>query len=242
MTEYVKHNGEWEMPSKTFLKRYGEWGQVAGLRNVLSFNGISQYAKAPRVEELNTALDNGLFEISWYGQVQKAKVVLLCAKSEDNNYYGRFGITADSSNCIIPLGGLQHRIGIGSPEDYKDGYWRVVADGIMLNLYYNNTKIGDVALNIGTKRIDDDTFTRIGAGQNAFKNAPNWFYQGHLRDIKIWTGGDRNTGTLTRLYRMDEGWRGANNKALVNSISVKKTDGYGTYVGFTETDWKEVTL
>ena len=52
--------------------------------------------------------------------------------------------------------------------------------------------------------------------EDGVETAKSFLGGGVLRDIKIWTGGDRNTGTLTREYRMDEGWRGYSNQVLSN--------------------------
>lgn len=195
-----------------FRKVRGEWEYLTPhLRNVLTFNGASQYAVAPRVAEIDLGT---IFEIEvalkgldpslgTQGFVVESSVT--GTKNYRLYYYHtgdtvRFDATNGSAVDAIPYQGD----GIyGVRVDYSASTVEGFFDGVSQGVKALPTQIfeRDSTLKLTIGAFDSDT--------------PRLFCQGQLRDIKIWTGGDRNTGTLTRNYRMDEGGRGSN-RSLVN--------------------------
>lgn len=185
-------------------------------RNVLNLNGVSQYAVAPRVKEIDLDDPDLAFEIEI--AIRYSSVPINTYLLSQGGYSGTH-MSSSTELCITTSGqgraaarlggGVYLAFGGAMPEGgctitvkYSDGVI-FLSDGV-------NTTSTPYA--VGGYRADGELY--LGALCNTVNPIPN--FQGQLRDIKIWTGGDRNTGTLTRHYRMDEGWRGANNQVLVN--------------------------
>ena len=195
-----------------FRKDGGVWEYVTPhLRNVLTFNGVSQYAKAPRVDEIDLDDPNLEFEIEWYGSSPLGNYGIL-GMDNTRQDVPCFYLRDSAKVCSIFLGGANNTFGKIS---LVDGINSIKLLGGVLTLS-NSSGSESKSVNIGVTRTYSDL--TIGA-REVEDGLYERCYQGQLRDIKIWTGGDRNTGMLTRYYRMDQGWRGDNNKVLPNDAT-----------------------
>jgi hypothetical protein len=66
-----------------------------------------------------------------------------------------------------------------------------------------------------------------------FRHEGGKYPNGRVWDIKLWSGGDRNTGTLVRDYPLDDGY--ANNPVVRDLASSQ----HGTMINGTEAMWSE---
>lgn len=196
-----------------FRKDGGVWEYVTPhLRNVVTFNGITQFATVPRVDEIDLDDPNLEFEVEWYGDYKFNSYILAVGESRGNS---DLAIYMSSAGLQVSVGGTFNL----TSYDMSAGVnrYNFIAKKnngtLTVDTYENGVLLGSrsTSASITNRYLDHDM--TIGCVNS---NAPINFYQGQLGRIKIWTNGDRNTGTLTRDYRMDEGWRGDNNQVLVN--------------------------
>ncbi|MGO1190266.1 hypothetical protein, partial [Vibrio casei] len=196
-----------------FRKDSGAWEYVTPhLRNVLTLNGTTQYAVAPKVTELNLDDPNLAFEIEWTMSSDTPGTCILAQSLSQIASEREFMLFIRGSGDIgVITGGTETASGI------------TPAEGEVCTMKYSNGNISfssgavstEYAYQIGTARESVGNLL-VGARRNGDNTSVSALYQGKLRDIKIWTGGDRSAGTLTRYYRMDEGWRGDSNNVLIN--------------------------
>lgn len=198
-----------------FRKDGGAWEYVTPhLRNVGNFNGTTQYATAPRVSEINLDDPNLEFEIEWE-MTEAASTSNMCIVEQEDE-----GKTAGHTtphlyirvNNLIPsvfLGGVLTTFTQTVPV--------TSVCAINVDLVSGHAHLNVNGVDVETRAVTVGSYRAIAPIlQIAARTALVSFFKGQLSNIKIWTGGDRNTGTLTRHYRMDEGWRGDNNQVLVN--------------------------
>ena len=195
-----------------FRKDGGVWEYVTPhLRNVLTFNGVSQYAVAPRVEEIDLDDPDLEFEIEWFqGLDGKIQGYILHDGIGGTPVDINLSLLYVSGALRVTLGGIGQDFNLPSVYSVLSIHF---SSGI-LSFYADNQIVGSATVS-GVGSVSSDTNLFIGARYGGTTGS-GVFYQGQLSNIRIWTGGDRNTGTLTRHYRMDEGWRGENNQVLVN--------------------------
>ena len=187
-------------------------------RNVLNLNGVSQYAVAPRIDEIDLDDPNLEFEIEWTGVATRTGAIFVSQSVSFSSAGREFVIfIAGNGKVGLIMGGKQASVTLQPyPLNIKTTAALKYKNGLV-TLTYND--ISDVTpLQIGDAREPSAEFL-IGARRNGSDTSAEALYQGKFHDIKIWTGGDRNTGTLTRWYEMVEGWRGTNNQVLVNSAT-----------------------
>lgn len=190
----------------------GEVGKA--LRNVVNFNGVSQYAVAPRVEEIDLDDPDLEFEVEWRIDHTPNGGEYILYIGEGGISGGEFAIDIVGNRMLLVFGGVSNEINVATN---KGLYSLRYSNGVVV-LYKDGLEVSSHNITIGEYRYQEGNAMYLAA--RADKSVVvDYLYRGALRDIKIWTGGDRNTGTLTRYYKMDEGWRGANNQVLVNSAT-----------------------
>ncbi len=205
--------------NRLYLKQDGVWVQYSGPRNSLTMNGVSQYAVAPRVEEIDFTQENLEFEIEYSSKMDHFNgYVLFQGNNTDTSDFMVYHPTPErvmvrfnykDSDREVIFDGLDH----SSMSVYRIKV-SVVGTSATVTLFKDNSFYGEQTVPVAKSFNYTDNILCIGARyDNGSISLP---FQGTLSNIRIWTGGDRNTGTLTRDYRMDEGWRGANNQVLVN--------------------------
>lgn len=216
MTTYVKNSGEWKMPTKTFLKQNQAWNQIDGSRYVANFNGTTQYGTAPAVSEIDLDDPNLEFEIEWTGVCTGTGIDLILQDSQFDSTAVDYKIMLwwDNNSLNLRVGSTGSLTFNGLDKEALNTY-SITVNKTTISLSVNGVEIeSQPALPMANSAWVENSVLYIAT--SSYNSTISNFYKGQLSNIKIWTGGDRNTGTLTRHYRMDEGWRGANNQVLVN--------------------------
>lgn len=202
-----------------FRKDGGGWKRIdPHVRNVANFNGTTQYAVIQNLEELELDSPSLGFEVEWYGMLNSGRSVLsyMIDDGRENNFNsGLLTIYRYLNTVYVGIGGRSNTMTVGDlipvdslkPKYYsislKDGTLSLKEDGKVL------VSRGNVI--VGNDRPTPETVCELARTRTS-SGSTGLYYKGQLSNIKIWTGGDRNTGTLVRDYRMDEGW---NSNSLV---------------------------
>lgn len=195
-----------------FRKDGGSWKRIdPHVRNVVSFNGSTQYVTVPRVNEID--LDNPDLEFEMEFHTDRLGESSSSVVFQQGNSFNESEIVVYYYNSptiglalYLSLGGSSVQVKVDTSDNAKFNikFSRGSApSGGDVYFYKNDDLILTTTIQIGIKRVpDSDAF--IGCDNN--NGSPRLFLKAIPYHMRIWTGGDRNTGQLTRDYRMDEGW------------------------------------
>lgn len=209
-----------------FRKDGGSWKRIdPHLRNVVSFNGTTQYATAPRVTEIDMDDPDLGFEVEWgcyLDSDSKPMDVLNHSNVKgvtSNEFRVRYLTQNGEYRLYLYVGGSNTVLALVSGfgwHNYRVTYNKSTS---LAKCWVDDVYQGQKSLSVGVHR-EPDANLMIGALDNG--GTLQDFFAGEISDLRIWTGGDRNTGVLTRDYRMDEGWRGDKSLLLNNYATVQR--------------------
>lgn len=203
-----------------FRKDGGGWKRIdPHVRNVVNFNGTTQYAAAHRVAEIDLDDSNLEFEFEWncyLDSESKSMDVLNHSNVKgitNNELRVRYFTSSGEYRLYLYVGGSNTVLALVSGfgwHNYRVTYNKSTS---LAKCWIDDVYQGQKSLSVGVHR-EPDANLMIGALDNG--GTLQDFFAGEISDLRIWTGGDRNTGVLTRDYRMDEGWRTSGKQLLVN--------------------------
>lgn len=197
-----------------FRKDGGVWVYVTPhMRKVANFNGTTQYAVASRVDEITK--DNFDLEIEWRtsGITTRGTVMSQNSAANDNTGTRTLMIVMDTTGVVL-IDIVGERVQFDGVPTTKSHTYTILVKNLVVTLLIDGVEFDSVVVEAPKFGFDEDADFIIGAllGGDGYR----LFHKGSLFDVKIWTGGDRNTGVLTRYYPLNEGWRGDYNQVLVN--------------------------
>lgn len=199
------------------------------MRNVVSFNGTTQVMDAPRVSGID--LDNLNCELEIRCDMGATGTMIAQNVSADSALRA-FQISSNLGTISLILGGTLTAINTsGVTLELATWSFRLLAGSCAL--FKNGVLATTTITTIGAAREPSATLT-VGARHSGSNSSYGFFLPSKVYHAKIWAGGDRNTGTLVRDYRMNDGF--ANNPVCVNSGTVGAA-GNGTYIGLTSGSW-----
>jgi hypothetical protein len=184
-------------------------------RQVAIFNGVSQYVSIPPVTLL------GDFEIEMFVNLKDRGGYLLAEKAGTSDAE-RFGFTADQRFFGLGLATFGSAFPVDNGEVRK-----VIATRVAGNLVVSVDDIGYASENSPSTLTFDSVFSPFSGSTSV----P--YLEGVALGLKIWSGGDRNTGTLIRNYPIDDGW--TNNPTVRDLVSNQD----GEMINGTEAMWSE---
>lgn len=165
-----------------------------------TFNGVSQYVSIPPVTL------PGDFEISmWMRPTAPSSNDAFLADAHGATYY--FRLHNNTQVAAFVAGQSYYFSGDAFPTEGFD--LAITLTGTTLACFVNDQQHG-VTYTI-TPFTGENNF-KIGSANSASK-----FFNGQIRDLKIWSGGNRDTGTLIRDYPLDDGW--SKNPIIRNSAT-----------------------
>jgi len=186
-------------------------------RWLMTLNGVSQYV------QLDPVTLAGDFEISMMiNPVSPSANDALLADDHGSTYYFRLN---DANSIRVFSNGVGFTF--NGAENLPTGEFQVsfVLLNTKLKCFVDGVQFGtDITI---TPYTGVDNFL-IGSANSASK-----FFNGSLRDLKIWSGGDRTTGELIVDMPLDDGY--ANNPTARNTVGAD-----GAFVNMTEASWSEV--
>lgn len=200
-------------PEYSVFRKYGSgWQRIdPHVRNVVNFNGTTQYATVPRVAEIDLDDPDLEFEIEWRCETNDTQYAILGVDSDNDSFTDvEFEIAVVLGRLYLYMGGSANSL---IDYDNEANTVVIVYKNGMVTVFLDGNEVAAKVVSIGNTRSYKSMMT-IG-GFNTGSSMVR-LLDGKVSNLRIWAGGDRNTGTLIRDYRMDEGWRTNGIQLLVN--------------------------
>lgn len=189
-------------------------------RQIATFDGVDQYITLP------TVTPPGDFEIELELKTTNAASQMTVIGGNSTTDYIRIDISSNVVRFFSEVGGfLQPVVSVAGGADGNLNTVVVKYTGTTPSVSLNGgtPSTGTWALD-GLQIIDV-----IGATTPI----PRDFFDGNIRNVKIWTGGDRITGTLVRSFNIDDGF--GNDPVILDSATANN----GTAINFDAATWSQ---
>lgn len=218
---------------------------ITAWRYVAQLNGVNQLIKTERIDTID--LDNPDFELEGWFDLSGTGTLWSQSTSTVSGNRELHAFTVDSTSITILLGGTPHMFALSETVKQDVALWGVKVDVTNVTLFKNGGQIGQLPTSIGAAREPTATF-KVGARGAGDDDTYGFYLDSQVKNQKVWTGGDRNTGTLVLDMVVDDNSDVISNEVTVlgselwafgDDITLPSVSQYsvlvGSYTGLSET-------